>query len=391
VLERVRPLDSEEVQLADALGRVLASGVTSGDDVPGFDNSAMDGYAVRAADTSAAGPGRPVRLRLAGESRAGKPAERALEAGEAYAISTGAMVPTGADAVVRVEDTAPAADAVDVLAAVEPGTDIRRAGDDVRAGDRVLEAGLWLGPAELAVAASTGAATVSCTRRPSVSFVSTGDELTPPGQPLRPGGIRNTNSFALPAQARRAGADALEPHLARDDFGATVEALRESLAADVAVITGGVSVGPHDHVKPALAELGVEEVFWGIALRPGKPTWFGVASGGAPLVFGLPGNPVSAMITFHLFVRPALAAMMGAEPRERRGEAAFDAAYSKRPGRAHVVRCRLETQPDGWHVLPTKAQGSHMLTSMLDAQALAYLEVDRGDVTPGDRVEIEIL
>jgi len=391
VLERVRPSGAEEVPLAEALGRVLASDVTSADDVPGFDNSAMDGYAVRAADTSGAGPGSPARLRLAGESRAGSPAERELRPGEAYVISTGAMVPPGADAVVRVEDTETAPDAVDVRRAVSRGTDIRRAGEDVRAGDRVLEAGRRLGPAELAVAASTGAPKVACARQPSVSLVSTGDELTPPGEPLRPGGVRNTNSFALPAQALRAGAVTLEPRLAPDDFEATVAALRESLTADVMVITGGVSVGPHDHVKPALAELGVEEVFWGVALRPGKPTWFGVGPGGAPLVFALPGNPVSAMITFHLFVRPALAAMMGAEPVERRAEAVFDADYRKQPGRAHVVRCRLETRADGWHVRPTKAQGSHVLTSMLDAEALVYLPVERGDVGAGETVEIEIL
>jgi molybdopterin molybdotransferase len=391
VLDRVRALESEDVPLSEALGRVLAADVTSADDVPGFDNSAMDGFAVLAADTAGADTERPVELSLAGESRAGRPAERELRAGEAYAISTGAMLPAGADAVVRVEDTRPAAGAVEVLQAVIPGTDIRRAGEDIRAGDRVLDAGRRLGPAELGVAASTGAATVTCARRPAVSFVSTGDELTPPGEPLRPGGVRNTNSFALPAQARRAGADTLEPRLAPDDFAATVEVLRGSLGADVAVITGGVSVGPHDHVKPALAELGVEEVFWGVALRPGKPTWFGVAEGGAPLVFGLPGNPVSAMVTFHLFVRPALAAMMGTTPLERRAEAVFDADYRKQPGRAHVVRCRLEVQAGGWHVRPTKAQGSHVLTSMLNAEAFAYLDVERGDVSAGEQVEIEIL
>ena len=152
--------------------------------------------------------------------------------------------------------------------------------------------------------------------------------------------------------------------------------------------TGGVSVGPHDHVKPALEELGVEEVFWGVALRPGKPTWFGTRD--RRLVFGLPGNPVSAMVTFHLFVRPALAALQGADPRPRRTTATFDADYSKQPGRAHVLRCRLEAREDGWHVRPTKAQGSHVLTSMLDAEALAYLEVERGDVSAGERVEVEI-
>jgi molybdopterin molybdotransferase len=165
--------------------------------------------------------------------------------------------------------------------------------------------------------------------------------------------------------------------------------LEHALAADVVVATGGVSVGPHDHVRPALAELAVEQVFWGIALRPGKPTFFGTRA--ETLVFGLPGNPVSAMVTFHLFARPAIARMLGTTPRERRATATFDAGYAKRPGRAHVVRCTLKADEDGWHVHPTKDQGSHVLTSMLGAEALAYLDVDRGDVSAGERVEIEIL
>jgi molybdopterin molybdotransferase len=186
----------------------------------------------------------------------------------------------------------------------------------------------------------------------------------------------------------------LPAEIVPDDRRATVDALGRALRADVAVVTGGVSVGPHDHVKPALAELGVEEVFWGVALRPGKPTWFGVhrRSDDQPaLVFGLPGNPVSAMVTFHLFARPALVAMTGGDPALRRAHAVMDADYAKQPGRAHAVRCRLDHRDDGWHVRPTGPQGSHVLTSMLDAQALALVEVERGDVTAGERVEIEIL
>jgi len=174
-----------------------------------------------------------------------------------------------------------------------------------------------------------------------------------------------------------------------DDYEETVKAIGAALEADVLVVTGGMSVGPHDHAKPALAALGVEQVFWGVALRPGKPTWFGTK--GRTLVFGLPGNPVSAMVTFHLFVRPALAALQGADPAARRSVAVLDEDYPKRPGRAHVVRCRLDQREDGWHVRPTKAQGSHVLTSMLDAEALAYLDVERGDVRAGERVPIEIL
>ena len=197
----------------------------------------------------------------------------------------------------------------------------------------------------------------------------------------------------VPAQVTEAGGLPVEVATVPDDREATVRAIEAALAVDVLIVTGGMSVGPHDHVRPALAALGVEEVFWGVALRPGKPTWFGVkkAEGATTLVFGLPGNPVSAMVTFHLFVRPALAALAGTSHAVRRATAVLDEEYSKPPGRAHVVRCRLDQRDDGWHVRPTKAQGSHVLTSMLDAEALAYLEVERGDVRAGERVEIEIL
>jgi molybdopterin molybdotransferase len=174
-----------------------------------------------------------------------------------------------------------------------------------------------------------------------------------------------------------------------DEHAATVAAISDGLEGDVLVVCGGVSVGTHDHVKAALAELGVREVFWGVALRPGRPTWFGVHD--TTLVFGLPGNPVSAMVTFHLFVRPALAVLAGRKTADRRTTAVMDEGYHKKPGRAHAVRCRLEARDDGFHVRPTKEQGSHILTSMIGADALALIEVDRGDVQAGERVEIELL
>lgn len=389
MLERVPQPQLEPVALTEAHGRVLARDVTSADDVPGFDNSAMDGFALRSADVAAAAPTAAIELRLVGESRAGSPYAGMLGPGEAIAISTGAMVPAGADAVLRVEDAEHADGRLRVAAPLPAGKEIRRAGEDVRAGERVLAAGTRLGPAELGVAASTGVAELPCARRPRVAVVVTGDELVRPPAPLGPGQIRNTNGYALPAQALAAGAEVLEVVTVGDDFRATVSALERALAADVVVATGGVSVGPHDHVRPALAELGVEQVFWGIALRPGKPTFFGTRA--ETIVFGLPGNPVSAMVTFHLFARPAIARMLGTTPRERRATATFDAGYAKRPGRAHVVRCTLKADDDGWHVHPTKDQGSHVLTSMLGAEALAYLDVARGDVSAGERVEIEIL
>jgi molybdopterin molybdotransferase len=389
VLERAPGPRAETVALTAARGRVLARDVTSADDVPGFDNSAMDGFALRSTDVAGAGPAAPVELRLVGESRAGSPYARALGAGEAIAISTGAMVPAGADAVLRVEDAEQADGRLRVRNALAAGKEIRRAGEDIQAGARVLSAGTRLGAAELGVAASTGVAEVACAREPRIAVVVTGDELVDPPAPLGPGQIRNTNAYALRAQALAAGASVLRVTTVGDDYRATASELERALEADVAVTSGGVSVGPHDHVRPALAELGVEEVFWGVALRPGKPTFFGTR--GDTLVFGLPGNPVSAMVTFHLFARPAIARMLGTTPAERRAVAQLDAGYAKRPGRAHVVRCTLEARDDGWHVRPTKDQGSHVLTSMLGAEAFAYLDIDRGDVAAGEQVEIEIL
>jgi molybdopterin molybdotransferase len=349
----------------------------------------MDGFAVRAADTAGASEARPVELAISGESRAGRPSVLTLEDGDAIAISTGAVVPRGADAVVKVESTRPADNAVAVLEEAAPGDNIRRAGEDVRSGEKVISRGTRLGPAELGVLASLGIAEVSCARRPHVALFTTGDELVEPGRALLPGQIRNSNAYSVAAQVRGAGGLLDRVEIVPDDRAATIEQLGAGLEADVLVVSGGVSVGPHDHVKAAFAELGVEEVFWGLALRPGHPTWFGVR--GSTAVFGLPGNPVSAMVTFHLLARPALAAMQGASSAQRRTSAVMDEDYRKRPGRLHAVRCRLEAREDGWHVRPTKEQGSHVLTSMLDAEALALIEVERGDVKAGERVEIEIL
>jgi len=396
VLAHAAALGAEAVPLDDALDRVLATDAVSADAVPGFDNSAMDGYAVRAADTTGATPEAPARLLIAGESRAGHPAEEPVEPGAAARISTGAMLPRGADAVVRVEDTGESGGSVQVYVAVEPGAEIRHRGDDILAGDVVLHGGASLGAAELGVLASIGVAEASCVCKPRLALLMTGDELRAPAEPLRPGMVRNTNAYSIAAQARQAGAHVTSRAIVPDDRSATTASLGRALEADVVIVCGGMSVGRHDHVKPALAELGVEERFWGVALRPGKPTWFGLAhpDGAArpTLVFGLPGNPVSAMITFHLFVRPVLRALSGAVEVRERATAIMDEPYRKRAGRAHAVRCRAERGEDArWHVRPTKEQASHVLTSMLGADALAMIAIEREDVAAGEEVEIELL
>ncbi len=313
VLERVAPLGAEPVPLREALGRFLAEDVSAAEPVPAFDNSAMDGFAVRAEDTRGAQPDAPVALRVVGESRAGHPAGAALGPGEAIGISTGAVVPDGADAVVRVEVTRSEDGRVLIEEEVDAGRDVRRAGEDIRPGETVLGEGTRLGPAELGVLASLGAAAVACRRRPRVCVLTSGDELLEPGEEMRPGGVRNSNAYSVPALAEQAGAEVVVAGPAPDDLEATRAAIEPALDSDVVVLCGGVSVGEHDHVKQALAELGVEESFWGVALKPGKPTWFGTR--GDTLVFGLPGNPVSAMVTFVLLVGPALAVLGGGKSR----------------------------------------------------------------------------
>lgn len=381
VLAEVRALPAEEVPLDSALGRVLAGDAIAHEDIPPFDPSAMDGFAVPGGEAG--------ELRIAGESRAGAPWVEPLAPGSAVRVSTGAVVPPGTFAVVPVEAIEEQDGQVSVPA-TNAGENVRRAGEDLRAGEVALPAGAELGPAGVAVLASLGLATVNCVRRPRVAVLVTGDELVEPGSPLGPGQIHNSNAYAIAAQAVRAGADLVGRSGVPDDAGATRTALAGALdVADVLCVTGGVSVGPHDHVKPALAELGVKERFWGVRLQPGKPTWFG--SRGGRLVFGLPGNPVSAMVTFQLFALPALRALQGADPGARSGRAVLAHPIRRNPKRDQMVRVRLEGGEDGWRANATKAQYSHVLSSMLDADALALIPAGVGDLAAGERVVLELL
>jgi molybdopterin molybdotransferase len=402
VLESVPRLGDEGVTLDVALGRVLAEDVTSAIAVPPFESSAMDGFAVVA--------GAGGELDVIGEARAGHPFSGAVSEGAAVRISTGALVPEGASAVVPVERTTAVKEAGpddgarlmrDMEAQVEhdrvavpetePGANIRRAGEDIPLNAVVLQTGTPLGPAELGVAASIGRAGVRCARRPRVAVLITGDELTPPGEPLGPGRIYGSNGFALAAQVERAGAIVTARATVPDDRDGTRAAIAEALDdADVVLVSGGVSVGPHDHVKPALQELGVEERFWGVRLRPGKPTWFGTRA--STLVFGLPGNPVSAMVTFQLFARPALLALQGAPPESPHAQARLDEPIPRNPKREQAIRVRLLQTGNGLTARPTTgAQGSHVLTSMLGADALAFIAPGEGEAAAGEHVEVEFL
>jgi molybdopterin molybdotransferase len=374
VLDAVRPLGSESVPIEDALHRVLATGVRAAGDAPPFPCSAMDGYAILA------GPAGRV-LRIVGESRAGSPSPRPVSEGEAVRISTGAAVPAGATAVIAQEVIELSGATITTTAAVIEGQHIRGAGEDMAAGAEVLAPGLVLGPIELGVAAAAGAGRVGVSRRPRVTVLCTGDELRAPGEPLGPGEIHNSNAPMLTGLAAALGGSPAPAVRLPDDQSATQEGIAAALAdSDLVVICGGVSVGPHDHVKPALAELGVREHFWSVALQPGKPTWFGAPDDG-PLVFGLPGNPVSAVVAFSLFVAPALAAMTGAPaPRPPRPQARLSVAVTQNSWREQAIRVVLEPSDGELVASPTGAQGSHMLTSLLGADALAMIPAGEGSL-----------
>ena len=379
VLRATRPLPAETVALAAALDRVLAAPVSAATDVPRFVNSAMDGFAVQAGPADRG-------LRIVGESRAGAPATVAVGPGEAVRISTGAAVPEGADAVIMVERTSEAHGEVRVEAATAAGENLRHPGEDMRAGAVVLAPGIRIGPAEVGVAANAGVASVRCIRRPTVVILATGDELVTPGAPLGPGQIHDSNALTLAALTRRAGAVVAHAGEVPDTPLATEAAVRAAFTmGDVVICSGGVSVGPHDHVKPALLAAGVEERFWRVALRPGKPTWFGVR--GHQLAFGLPGNPVSAMVTFLLFARPALLALQGADPGTPRERKRLTQAIPRHEGRDECIRVTVT----GDEATPTGPQASHVLTSMLGADALAIIPRGSGDLAAGSEVEVERL
>lgn len=385
VLAEVAVLPAERVPLAQALGRVLAEEITSAVDVPPFDSSAMDGFAV----PDAAG----AELRVIGESRAGHPFAEEVRAGTAVAISTGAAIPAGTAAVVPVERTVVSHGSARVEA-VRENANVRRAGEDVRKGAKVMGPGAELDPSALAVLAGVGLAAPCCARRPRVALLATGDELTDPGEELSPGHIWSSNPIALAAQAARAGAEVVHAETVPDAPSATRTALADALpTAELVCVSGGVSVGAHDHVRGALEQVGVSQRFWGVALQPGKPTWFGVGErrSGRVLVFGLPGNPVSAMVTFHLFARPALRALQGARAQPRAASAVLDEPLRRNPRRDQAVRCVLSAREDGWHAVTTGPQGSHVTSSMLGADALAIVPRGEGEVAAGERVGIELL
>jgi molybdopterin molybdotransferase len=375
VLARVRPLPGEPVPLEDAAWRVLAEDARAAVDLPRFPSSAMDGFALRAADT-------PATLPVVARVAAGRPAPRALEAGEAMGIATGGVVPEGADAVVPVELVTEEGDAVVVPDAVPPGANVRPLGGDVGAGDTVVPAGSTLSPSRIAALAAAGVSQPLCGARPRVAVVTTGTELRPPGEPLRDGEIYESNGVMLAAVLRSAGAGVGPRETVSDDPAAHRAALERGLESDVLVTSGGVSVGPHDLVRGTLAELGAEEVFWQVAMRPGKPISF--ATRGATLVFGLPGNPVSSLVGALLFVVPALRALQGGvDPAPRFEVGTLAVAARRNPYRDDFQRARVEASDAGTVLVPIEGQDSHMIVRAAAADALVHVPRGEGELPAG--------
>ncbi|HEX3802872.1 MAG TPA: gephyrin-like molybdotransferase Glp [Solirubrobacteraceae bacterium] len=389
VLAEARPLPAEQVRLAAAAGRYLAEPVIATIDLPPFTNSGMDGYAVRHADT-------PGRLEVIGESAAGTPFSGSVGPGQAVTISTGAVLPDGADAVAPIEwiDALDGAGAIEVPRPVPHDFSIRHAGSDVEHGTEVLAAGRRIGPAQIGAAASLGLSWLRCGSLPRVAVLTTGSELRKPGERLSPGQIYDSNGPLLYAALADAGADVTFIPTAADTRDAHREAITQALDHDVVISTGGVSVGGHDLVREIERELGVHELFWRIALKPGKPLSFGVSDRSpagersehapATLLFGLPGNPVSVLVCFELFVRPALLALQGAhEPRPAFGRARLATHVDRNPERDELIRVRLTT--DG-RLEPLRGQNSHQLAITALAAGFARIPAGSGTLAAGDEV-----
>ncbi|MGH3020032.1 MAG: molybdopterin molybdotransferase MoeA [Gaiellaceae bacterium] len=382
VVERVKPLEAERVPIERAAGRVLAEPAAAVVDLPPFPSSAMDGYALRSVDTA----GAPVTLPVVARIAAGAPAGRPLGAGEAMAIATGGAVPEGADAVVPIEHVEEGSDGLAVREPVPTGANVRDRGGDVRAGDEVLGAGVVLGPGQVGALGAAGVSEVRCAKRPRVGILVTGDELRQPGEPLAEGQIYESNGLLLATALQLAGAVPAQLGVVADDVEEHRRTMERALLGfDMLVTTGGASVGPHDLVRKVQAELRVEEVFWGVAMKPGKPVAFGVRRD--HLVFNLPGNPVSVLATFEVLVRPAVNALLGLPdplPAFRRGT--LGSAVRRNAERDELVRAAVRRDGDDVVLEPLAGQESHMIVRAGRAAALVLVEAGSGELAAGTTV-----
>jgi molybdopterin molybdotransferase len=379
------PVGVERLALGEALGRHIGEDVVARRSLPDFDNSSMDGYALRSADTRGASAGSPATLVVAGESRAGGPPPPRLSGGAAIRIFTGAPMPDGADAIVIQEEARVDGARVSIPEPVEPGAWVRERGSDLAEGAPLLTRGARLGPGEIGILAAQGVASVTVFRRPRVAILSTGDELRDLGDPERAGAIVNSNAYALAAQVREAGADPIVLPNVIDDMAATVAALRVGLSADLLMTCGGVSVGDHDLVKQAFAEVGIEAGFWKVRIKPGKPLTFG-CRGRVPVV-GLPGNPMSAMVTFEALVRPGIRIMTGdARPYRARHHAILAVDHRHATGRMELARATIAVEEGRLVATPLRLQGSGSLPSWVGIDGLLLLDEDRAEFSSGESV-----
>lgn len=382
VLELISLLGSEEVAFTDAHNRVLREDVTAPRDIPSGDNTAMDGYAVRAEDVANA----PMSLRVIDDLPAGAVPRVRLEPQTAIRIMTGALMPDGADTVVHVELTDGGRDVVRINESLTRGANIRRRGEDMREGDIVLRSGTLIRAGEIGVLASVQKARVAVARRPTIAIISTGDEITGVDEQLSEGKVVNSNSYSIAALAHEAGAEPRNLGVVRDDRDATIAALERALDCDFVITTGGVSMGAYDFVKDALEAIGAETKFWRVAMKPGKPVI--VSTLRDRVIFGLPGNPVSCMVAFHLFVAPAIRKAMGMSeilpPIVRMRLAA--PLRSKGDRRAYM-RVRVAAESGELVAHPMRAQGSGVSTSMIGANGLAILNEGVCEVVAGEMVD----
>jgi molybdopterin molybdotransferase len=385
ILARVSPLGTESVPLADAPGRVLAGEVRSPWDLPQWDNSAMDGYAVRAGDCRG-----PATLRITGYMAAGGPDAPKVERGCAVKIMTGSPVPEGADAVVPFEEAEERDGNVHVPAPVKPRAHIRFRAEDIPAGTLVVPAGTVLRPPEISMLASFGMARVPVYRKPRVAVLSTGDELVELGDPPGHGKIVNSNSHALAAAVLEAGGTPILLGIARDNRESLLAKLSEGMSADVLVTSAGVSAGDRDFVRDVLAELGVTPVFWKVLIKPGGPTAFSLKGGTA--VFALPGNPVSSLITFEVFVRPAIRKMTGdACPVKPAVKAALAGPVSKKAGKTQFFRVTIEAGEEGYVARTAGDQNTGILRTLVRADGIAVLPAERTAFAAGEKVDVLLL
>jgi molybdopterin molybdotransferase len=392
ILETVGPLPAINLQLLDAHGCLLVEDMIAPVELPSFDNSAMDGYAVRHGDVADASPENPVVLPVVGDIPAGDTQARMIASGMTARIMTGAAMPTGADAVVPVEWTDGGVARVTIRQAPEVGQHIRRRGDDVESGERILTAGTWLGAPQVGLLAAIGADRVLVRPRPRVVVLSTGSELVDPGNPIASGQIYDANSHTLAAAATEAGAIAYRVGIVPDDPAMLTETIDDQLVrADLVITSGGVSVGAYDVVKEVLSQLGTVR-FDRLAMQPGMPQGFGTIGPDETPIFTLPGNPVSAYVSFEVFVRPVIRTLLDQEPIQRATvKAMCTEAFSSPPGKRQYARARLDQSGDWAEVRPVGGPGSHLLRNLAQANALIVVPEEVVEVSAGDEVDVMVL